>query len=140
MGGKDETPKRHLGRAALEGTRILLVEDDPEARETLVFLLEMHGAEVRAVESVASALDAFELYEPDILLSDINLPDATGFDLILELRGRGEKMPAIAVSGDIEDEGAVLEKGFQGCLSKPVRAVDLAEMVSHFATKGKKET
>src|SRR5687768_8574177 len=89
-------------------TRILLVEDDPKAREILSWLLVMQGAEVLGVASVEEALGVFETFAPDVLVSDLNLTDATGFDLVGELRGRGAEIPAIAISSELGDGVEVL--------------------------------
>ena len=110
-------------------TRILLVEDDPKAREILSWLLVMQGAEVLGVASVEEALGAFETFAPHVLVSDLNLADATGFDLVGELRGRGAEIPAIAISSELGDGLEVLARGFQMGLRKPVSSDELTDAV-----------
>jgi DNA-binding response OmpR family regulator len=127
--------KNHWDGNDLASTRVLLVEDDPEAREILSWLLTLQGAEVRAVASVEEALAAFGPFGPDILVSDINLTDATGFDLVGELRGRGESLPAIAITTELCDLTDVLARGFQACLRKPVGTVELTDLVERLTAR-----
>ena len=74
--------------ARLDGVRVLLVEDDADAREVLGLLLEIAGAKVEAVGSVRGALRAFDGFRPDVLVSDVGMPDDDGYALIRHVRAR----------------------------------------------------
>jgi CheY-like chemotaxis protein len=84
---------------SLHSLRILIVEDEPDTRDFLLRLLASQGAEVRGAASATEALALFETNTPDILISDIGLPDVDGYDLIHRLRERerldGRSVPAI---------------------------------------------
>jgi CheY-like chemotaxis protein len=113
------------GRAPrLLSRRVLLVEDDPDAQESLCALLEAHGAIVTAVGSVRGAREALRTLPPDVVVSDIGLPDEDGYTLVRELRGTAgvRLVPAIAVTGRVHehDAGRALAAGYQVRLEKPI--------------------
>lgn len=125
-----------MTRERLEGVRILLVEDDHDAREVFRATLALRGAEVLDVASVAKALSALVRFRPDVLVSDVSLPLRDGFWLIRELRaipGLAD-LPAIAVTG-IADSGATLGAGFEVCLRKPVDPVELRRAVQALVSR-----
>ena len=74
---------------ALNGLRILLVEDEPDARELIAILLQGSGATVEAVDSASGALQRLPLFIPDVLVSDIGLPRESGYDLFRQIRRDG---------------------------------------------------
>jgi two-component system response regulator GlrR len=121
--------EKHWDEKDLGQTRVLLVEDDPKALEILSWLLVMQGAEVLGVASVEAALGVFESFDPHVLVSDLNLTDATGFELVRALRGRGADIPAIAISSELGDGLEVLARGFQVGLQKPVSSEELTSAV-----------
>jgi DNA-binding response OmpR family regulator len=102
------------------GLRILLVEDNKDTLSYLTLVLGARGHEVTTAERLSAALRAADGRTFDVLISDIELPDGTGLDLMRALRGRG--LPAIAMSGygSEEDVRASLEAGFAEHLTKPV--------------------
>ena len=115
----------------LEGVFVLVVEDYEDARTLFATLLSMSGAHVTAVGSVAAAREALDRTHYDVIVSDLNLPDQDGFDLIRHLRGRPDPLdsgaPAIAVTAQ-EDQDVrqrALESGYQKFLDKPLDASDL---------------
>jgi signal transduction histidine kinase len=115
-------PQRLHGLGRL---RVLVVEDDADARRFLVTLFSQCGAEVAAAASAAEALQYLEIMPPDVLVSDLAMPDATGFDLIRKVRSRekgGRRLPAVAVSAlaTIEDRERALGAGFDVHVAKPV--------------------
>jgi PAS domain S-box-containing protein len=120
----------------LANVQLLLVDDDDDTREFLIALLEQEGAIVRSVASVAEALAALEDFWPDVLLSDIGMPGADGYELIARVREmealRGGKMPAIALTAYAREEERqrALEAGFQMHLSKPVEVDELIAEVA----------
>ncbi|MEG4805032.1 PAS domain S-box protein [Microcoleus sp. ARI1-B5] len=110
----------------LSGIRVLAVDDDADARDLVVFLLEDCGASVTAVSNAADALKVLTQSLPDLLLSDIGMPDTDGYMLLRQVRAlppeRGGLVPAIALTayaGEIDYQQA-LAAGFQRHLSKPL--------------------
>ncbi len=111
---------------ALSRLTILVVEDDPDARELLQAVLEQHGATVSAADSVARAMELFEGMRPDLIISDIAMPEEDGIAFVRKLRSRspeaGGRTPAIAVSAFVaaSDRLRALAAGFTHYLHKPV--------------------
>lgn len=126
----------------LDGVRVVIVEDDSDARDVLRLVLETAGAKVQAVGSVAEALHALDDVRPDVLISDIGMPDQDGFALIRQVRareGEGSHLPAIALTGYVTPEfGArVLEAGFDVYIPKPAEPDDLVAKVAVLARSGR---
>ncbi|MBP7148566.1 MAG: PAS domain S-box protein [Acidobacteria bacterium] len=119
-----------LPRARLDGLRILIVDDDPDARELLVQALQECGANVHAAESARVALERLAEVRPDAVVTDIAMPGMDGFALVREIRSaeRGQRrLPVVALTGFArpEDRMHMLEAGFDVHFAKPV---DLAEL------------
>jgi PAS domain S-box-containing protein len=123
-----------VGRS-LSGLRLLIVDDEADAREVMRFMLERGGAQVRTADSAAQALDAIREAQPDLLISDIGMPVEDGYVLVRRLRameeGLGRRLPAIALTAyaSEEDTRRALAAGFDAHLSKPVdpaRLIDIA--------------
>ena len=120
--------------APLAGVRILAVDDESDAREVLRALLEQHGAEVRTAGSVAEALSVLKSWRPDALVSDIGMPEADGYELMLRVRALGQKhggfVRSVALTAYASEEDARLARhaGFDRHLPKPV---DAAQLVRH---------
>src|SRR5262249_24721839 len=126
----------------LKGVSVLIVDDQTDARELLVAMLEDYGAEVHAVGSAAAALEALNggRSRPDILVSDGGEPGADGFALVREIRSlpaeKLRKLPAIAVTAyaNPEDRVRALVAGYQHHIPKPVDpgvlAVAIAQLVA----------
>jgi two-component system CheB/CheR fusion protein len=133
-----EPPSAPLGRV-LDGTSVLVVDDEPDARDALVGLLERCGAEVRSAASVTEAMASLSVALPDVLVSDIGMPGEDGYDLIRRVRAlppnAGGRLPSLAVSAYATDEHRkkVLERGFQRHLEKPVAAAELIREVARLA-------
>jgi CheY-like chemotaxis protein len=123
----------------LAGMRVLLVEDEDDAREALGTVLRVAGATVRGAASVAEALAALDGEVPDVIVSDIAMPDQDGLDLIRHLRERpaehGGTCPAIALTayGGARDLGHAMEAGYQAHLRKPADPVQLAATILRLA-------
>jgi PAS domain S-box-containing protein len=112
-------------RPPLEGLRVLVVEDEPDARELLLLTLECSGAEVAAVTSAQEALDNLQVFKPDVLLSDIGLPIESGYELIRKVRSlssEASNIPALALTAFAteKDRQLAISAGFQMHLAKPV--------------------
>jgi CheY-like chemotaxis protein/anti-sigma regulatory factor (Ser/Thr protein kinase) len=125
----------------LSGVRVLIVDDDADTCEMLRFVLNHWGAEAQASNSVAEAFDSIAEWQPDILLSDINMPGEDGYALISKLRAsspeQGANIPAIALTALArpEDSEQAISAGFQLHLTKPVDSQKLAEAIANLAGK-----
>jgi PAS domain S-box-containing protein len=123
----------------LDGLRIVIVDDDADAREMLSSMLVQAGAEVKACQSARDALEAIEQWRPFALVSDIGMPDEDGYFLIRELRAReperGGDIPAIALTGYArsEDRTRALAAGFQTHVPKPVESAELIMVIASLA-------
>ena len=123
----------------LEGTRVLVVDDEADARDALVSLLERYGAEVRPAASVAEAMVALETDLPDVLISDLGMPGEDGYELIRRVRllpaDAGGRLPSLAVTAyaTAEHRKKVLKTGFQKHLEKPVAPAELVIEVARLA-------
>ncbi|HZE68270.1 MAG TPA: MASE1 domain-containing protein [Pyrinomonadaceae bacterium] len=119
---------------ALAGLKVLIVEDHPDARHLLTEMLLTCNAEVKAAMSAAEALKLVGEWQPEVVVSDISMPDVDGYEFIRELRAldRNGGIPAIAVTAyaHAEDRERALAAGFQSHLSKPV---ELSELVLSIA-------
>jgi PAS domain S-box-containing protein len=141
----EQPERRHPtsgGDAALEcppslaGLRVLVVDDEADTRVLLRAMLERCGSEVMTAASAAEALELFEQSRPDVLVSDIGMPEADGYALIsgvrrLEAR-RGGRVPAIALTAyaRAEDRVRALKAGFQVHVPKPIEPVELVAVVA----------
>ena len=120
--------------STLTGLRVLLVEDEQDARELLTLTLKVSGAEVQAVESVQQAMLDLQSFQPDVLLSDIGLPVESGYDLIRKVRAlpsSTSKIPAVALTAfaSEKDRQRALMSGFQLHLAKPVEPSELIQAI-----------
>jgi PAS domain S-box-containing protein len=130
------TSTGHL--VSLEGLSILVVEDEPDTREFLARLLGNHGATVATAATASEALARFHEARPDVLVSDIGLPDVDGYDLIRIIREQtaGGDLLAIALTAYARSEDRVraLDAGFQHHVSKPIDVAELIAALSTFRT------
>ena len=117
----------------LDGLKVLVVDDERDTRELLKIGLGHCGAIVTAVGSTQEALAAIERERPDLLISDIGMPEEDGYDLIRRVRAlpsdSGGRIPAIALTAyaRTEDRMRALRTGYQMHVAKPV---ELAELVA----------
>ena len=116
----------------LRGVSILLVEDDPDSRDLFEAILTRCGARVRVVASARGAIVACDEVTPDILVSDLAMPQHDGFDLLraLQTRRTFQGVPAIAVTGYPDYRERALQAGFTEFLTKPVLPTALCECVA----------
>jgi CheY-like chemotaxis protein len=137
---RDTLSEVHLRR--LDDIRVLIVEDEPSASEALLALFESCGAVAKIAGSARTALDVFAAWQPDVLVSDIAMPDEDGYWLIRHIRMRapeqGGAVPAVALTayGKIEDRVKILAAGFEMYLSKPANPNELVAVVGSLARRG----
>ncbi|MGM3309171.1 PAS domain S-box protein [Anabaena sp. WFMT] len=125
----------------LEGLRVLIVDDEADARHLLTTILGQYGAQVMAVSSAPEAITALPEFHPDILVSDIGMPQEDGYTLIRRIRtlpsDEGGKIPAVALTAyaRAEDRTQALLAGFQLHIPKPVNPTELAAVVANLAQR-----
>lgn len=124
-----DTVKAMNGQGKLSGFWILAVDDEADARELVSFMLQINGAKVTTANSAVEALDILKSSAgrlPDVLLSDISMPNESGYALLEKVRAlpeeHGGQIPAVALTAFSrpEDREAAYEAGFQKHLGKPV--------------------
>jgi PAS domain S-box-containing protein len=126
-----EIPLALAAETPLRGMRTLVVEDDPDSLEMVCTLLTQRGADVRPASSTAEALAILERWRPDLLISDLGMPEEDGYTLIRRVRSlpaeRGGQVPAVALSARTrpEDRIEALSAGFQMHVAKPVAPAEL---------------
>jgi PAS domain S-box-containing protein len=119
------------GTTPLAGLRILVVDDEADIRDYVTTVLEEYGAQVQEVASVDAALIAVEQARPDLLISDIGMPEEDGYSLIQKMRALASKhgfsLPAIALTAYARDEDRqrALAAGFQLHATKPIEPIKL---------------
>jgi signal transduction histidine kinase/ActR/RegA family two-component response regulator len=128
-----------LGR--LDKIRVLLVDDEPQANEAIQTLLDSCGAETRVAGSAAQALQVLDVWRPDVLISDIAMPEEDGYALIRSIRARSASqngdIPAAALTAYAkpEDRVSILAAGFQMYLAKPADPGELIAVVASLAVR-----
>jgi signal transduction histidine kinase/CheY-like chemotaxis protein len=121
--------------ASLSGVRVLVVDDEPDARDLIRSALKSLGADVSAAESVSEALDAIRSRPPHVILTDIAMPNEDGYDLLRQARAiaapESASIPAAAISAYAgeQERTRALEAGFAMHLAKPVTVTELARAV-----------
>ena len=126
---------------SLAGLRILLVDDEPDAREILTAILGEAGAEVITAAGAQSGLELVTRWKPDVLISDIGMPGEDGYDLIRKVRAlspdQGGQVRAIALTAfaRTQDRLKVLSAGYHTHVPKPVEPVELATVVASLAKR-----
>ncbi|HEY7090335.1 MAG TPA: PAS domain S-box protein [Tepidisphaeraceae bacterium] len=127
---------------SLRGVEVLVVDDEPDARELLRRLLSENDAAVRAVASAAEAMREIQTHPPHVLVSDIGMPEEDGFMLIRKVRtlppNRGGAVPAVALTAfaRAEDRDRAIHSGYQSHLAKPVEPVELIANIAALAGRG----
>ena len=125
--------------ASLSGMDIVVVDDDAETLRFLTRVLQRAGAAVRAAESVDDALREIATKRPDVIVSDIAMPERDGYDLAREVRRRDteRRIPMIAVtaSGTDGDRERALSAGFDHYLRKPITPNALVATVARASAK-----
>ncbi len=126
-------------RGSLHEVNVLVVDDDPDARDLLLTVLELAGARATSATTAAEAFDALRASKPDVLISDLGMPNEDGFGFIRRVReldaSAGGKTPAIALSAYTrgEDKAKALAAGFDEHVGKPVAPEPLVALVAKLA-------
>ncbi len=121
------------------GLRVLVVDDDQDSRELLRLWLTESGAEVKVSATAREALDLMEQWQPEVLVSDIGMPDEDGYELMRQVRAlpaeRGGQVPAVALTGyaRLEDQRRALAAGYQIFVPKPVDLPGLVAAIARLA-------
>jgi signal transduction histidine kinase/ActR/RegA family two-component response regulator len=118
---------------SLSNLRILVVDDEPDSRDLVQFVLEGYGAIVKTAASVTEAIATLETESLDLLVSDLGMPGQDGFDLIRTVRSQGgrlERLPAIALTAYASQflEQQAEESGYQEYLTKPINPYELIKL------------
>ena len=137
-GARPHPRRAHDG--ALRGVRVIAVDDDPDARELTLLVLEAAGAEVVAVAGVEDALKAMDRVHPDVVIADIAMPHLDGYDLVREIQRRhepGAHPPIIALTAyaTADDAQRTAAAGFTRHLGKPVDHETLVSVVASCASR-----
>ena len=123
----------------VEGLKVLVVDDEIGARDLIRAVLENCKAVVTTAASAAEALDTIDRAAPDVIVSDIGMPDEDGYTFIRKLRARpredGGRIPAVALTAYArpEDRTRALLEGFQNHASKPIDPQELLIVVANLA-------
>ena len=127
--------------SALGGLRILVVDDETDARDALTTALVQRGAVASAAESVDTAFRSIDAALPDVIVGDIAMPGEDGYSLIRRLRARpaaeGGLVPAVALTayGRLSDREAILAAGYDDCLTKPIEIHELIAALRRLARR-----
>jgi len=119
--------------------RILVVDDNADAADSLAMLLQVRGEDVRIAYDGAEALEAEEAFRPSILLLDIGMPKLSGYDVarrVRELRGDGVLIVALTGWGQEDDRRRAREAGFNHHFTKPVDFDLLLDLIDRETPRG----
>jgi PAS domain S-box-containing protein len=126
------------GKVSLTGLNVLVIEDDQDTRDLIRRLLESHRAHVVVAATAPEALEVLQRDRPDMIVSDIGLPDVDGYELIRRIRALDDALaqtPAVALTAfaRFEDRTRALAAGFNAHVAKPVEPSELVITVGSFA-------
>lgn len=133
-----ERPAPEASLRRLDGIKVLIVEDDPDSREVLQIFLEQNGASIRAADSARGAMSMFTdqaSERPDVLISDIAMPEEDGYSLIARIRElpaeQGGHIPALALSAfaSAESKQKAFDAGFHRYLTKPFEPESIVDQI-----------
>ena len=131
----------------LDGVRVLVVDDDSDTRQMLKAVLSESHADVITAASAAEAIKEIERRKPDVLVSDLGMPEQDGYELIKEVRetesaDNTARIPALALTAyaKAEDRVRALAGGYQVHLSKPVEPAEFVLVVANLAGRDRVAT
>ena len=131
------------GSRALKGVRVLVVDDEVDTRDLLKTVLSKCGARVTTAPSAAAALELISKVKPDVLISDVGMPDTDGYALMRRVRAlppeQGGQVPAVALTAYAreQDRKRAIDAGYQLHLAKPIEVAQLSASVAHLIRNGK---
>ncbi|MBD2169184.1 response regulator [Calothrix membranacea FACHB-236] len=131
-----------LLKASLAGIRVLIVDDEADSREFISTVLQQVQAEVQAAASAQEALQLIAQWQPDVIVSDIGMPQEDGYSLIRKVRSlppeQGGNIPAAALTAyaRAEDRMRAIQEGYQLHLPKPIEPAELATVVASLVGRG----
>jgi CheY-like chemotaxis protein len=135
------------GQGGLAGIKVLLVDDADDTLDVLQEILQHSGAIIMSASNARTALALLEREQPDVIVSDIGMPDVDGFELMRRIRGRavsaGGAIPAIALTAFTrkDDRNKAMQAGFNDYLAKPVEPGSLvAQIAQAVGQRGSAET
>lgn len=133
-GGRLAPPPRPL-----DGFAVLVADDDPDARRFVELALSLHGARITGASSTAESIAAARSSRPDVILTDLSMPDEDGFELLEQLRAEPalSATPVVAITAHAraEDRARALAAGFDDYLPKPVSLSHVVEVVRRLARR-----
>jgi signal transduction histidine kinase/DNA-binding response OmpR family regulator len=135
--GDDAASRPHESDTSLTDVRVLVVDDEADARDVMAAMLRRVGANVLTAGSAAEALDAMDTFRPDVLLSDIAMPGQDGYALIRQVRAhRRDNVPAIAVTAYARDDDRTraLAAGFGAHVTKPIDPPKLVTCIAQLVS------
>ncbi|HEY9872100.1 MAG TPA: response regulator [Candidatus Obscuribacterales bacterium] len=133
------SPSECVNPTSLDGLQVLIVDDNSDTLDFLTTILEESGAKARAATSVSQALNTLENFKPDVVVSDIGMPEQDGYELIRQVRAmdvqQGGNVPAIALTAYAmgEERTRAIQAGFQMHLAKPVEPSELIAGIAKLA-------
>ncbi|MEP0912730.1 ATP-binding protein [Leptolyngbya sp. GB1-A1] len=133
--GQPEPLSSSVKALPLAGFRVLAVDDQADMRELVLAILEQTGAEIKVTTSAIEALETLDVFKPDILVSDIGMPEMDGYELLRQIRSRSSEdngdvlaIALTAYAGELNQQQA-LAAGFQGHIAKPVDPEKLVDVI-----------
>jgi CheY-like chemotaxis protein len=116
----------------LRGACILAVDDEEAVRHYAAAVFRISGADIRIVSSASEALALLERWTPDVVITDLGMPEMDGYDLLRQIRARALTMPVIALTAYArpEDRATAMREGFTAYVSKPVEPEELRRLVA----------
>ncbi|MDJ0692642.1 MAG: ATP-binding protein [Xenococcaceae cyanobacterium MO_188.B32] len=129
-----ESSERSVNQNRLQGIQVLVVDDEVDSLDILTIILEPEGAEVTPVASANAAIEALNRSTPDLIISDIGMPEVDGYTMLSQIREltQGKDIPAIALTayaGEVNRQRS-LDVGFQQHISKPINITELITVVT----------
>lgn len=134
------THRGFMPESRLDGIRVMVVDDEPDACEAVRRILEYHGASVAVAQSASQALGHIDEFEPDVLIADLAMPDFDGYELIRHVRRRStlRHLPAAALTAYLGDaHTTALAAGFQQSHAKPIPPRELVGIIAELASSGR---
>lgn len=135
----DESNQAAAPPPSLKGMRVLVVDDEADAREVTSVILERCGAEVKLAASASQAFDLLVREMPDVLVADIEMPGEDGYSLLRRIRNlpseKGGQTPAVALTAyaGAQDRAKLLNAGFHRHVPKPIQPMELISVVAILA-------